>query len=280
MLLASWNVLKALMANQGEALKAIFKRDFRREHTVICHPPVCGYAQDFVIALPERALLISTEISPFAGQSYLSIDGDLIDRLMSHISGGVDTHGVRVNGPLTPGERRIGERMARGFFRAMEEVWTRHLHLSIGNLDTRVPTTQLSITSLNRRFVKFSYVLSTGGRDQSEIALLLPFDGLRLNAERLTTGQTELVTQPQQNNRHGELYRVLPDIPIEVIGVVMSREISIGDLIATQVGTVIPINDQMEVSLHLGENCFAKGRYEVEQGKQVCRIVKINGQTE
>ena len=279
LLLANWNVLRALMADQGAALKTIFKRDFRTELSVVCHPPVCISAHDFVIELPERALLVSTEIDPFAGQSYLSIDADLIDRIMSQSSGGTETQGARLKGALISSERRIGQRVASQFFGVMEEIWTRHLRLSIGNLDAHMTTTPLTIAPSDSGFVKFSYAFSAGGRAQSEITLLLPFDGLRLNAEQLMTRQADQVKQHQQSNRYGELYRVLPDIPIEVAGVLMSREISIGDLMATQVGAVIPINDQMEVSLYVGDSCFAKGHYEVELGKQACRIIKFKGRS-
>jgi len=279
LILANWDVLLALMADQGAATKTIFKRQFRVDLSATCLPPVWVSAQDAVVAVPERALLVSTEINPFTGPSYLSISADLIDCIVSQYACGAPIKDTRLKGPLISSERRLGERIAGYFLGAMADIWSRHLRLSIGDLDSHETTTQLILEPAINGFVKFGYAFFLGQGPASEISLLLPFEGLRRNAAKLMTRQVPEEKRIQEINRTGELYRVLPDIPVEVAGVLTSQTLSISDLLATRIGSVIPMNDQMEVDLYVGNTCFAKGHYDVELGTRACRITKLQGRS-
>ncbi len=275
--LAQWDVLNTLMVDQAGALKAALNDACLLDLNVEFCSSGHVLAKDFEASMPESGLLISAEIRPFTGRSYLSIDADLTAYLVDQSLGGYGAQPKPVRGRLMPIERRMGERIARSFFGIMKAVWAKHLSLSIDDLDADTPIRQLLLDPNEAGFASFSYAFSVGVRKISEVCLLLPFASLASNADQIMSRQPVKINPTQEINRDSDLYRRLPDIPLEVAGVLLSRTISIRELLAIQLGAVIPIDSRMQINLSTSGRCIAMGHYEVGGGMRVCRIVEPEG---
>lgn len=276
--LGKWTELDGLLRTQAEALEVVFYNSFGLEATVEPFAPMFATVKDILPAIPERVLLISTEIGPVAGESHLELPGNLLSYLVNFYFGGNLMASPKLAGKVTPSEQRTGERVAKEVLRTMSEIWEERLQLSPGDLFIDITPDRLSLTPAEIGYVIFTFMVTAGENFRGEFRLMLPFDGLEVYEATLKPRQIEKASSAVEPEWEAKIQKAVPDISIEVTGVLTQIETSIKNLLAMHKGMVIPINEPSTVRLTIDGQGMALGAYGAHEGNRAVQITQFEGQ--
>lgn len=275
--LAKWQELESLLRGHAEALEAVFQFAFDMEFIVEPFAPMYAINRDLLAAMPERVCVISTPIGPIEGESHVVMPGPLLSFLVNEYFGGAAMEPPRLGGKVTPSEQRIGERLCKEFLRVMGEIWIDRLPLKFGDLYVDNTPDRLSLLPGETGYVVLTYLLTNGERHRSELRLLIPFEGLEPYAANLMPRKAEEAPVVAAPAWESGLRAAVPDIPVEVAGVLTGLQTTIRSLLAMQVGMVIPIDPPEEIKLQVDGRNRARGSYGSHDGQMAMQFIDFEG---
>ena len=275
--LAKWSELDGLLRAHAEVLEALLLRNFGQHATVQPFAPLFARVSDLLPAMPERLALVSTEIKPLEGESHLELPGSLLSFLVNQYFGGGHVATPKLAGKVTPSEQRLGEQIAKDILRTMVEIWSDRLALEPGDLYIDITPDRLALLPSDMGYVVLTYMITCGDSFRGEFRLMLPYEAMELQAPRLMPAQQEqpeVVVEPEWEAR---LQSAVPEINVEMTGLVSLVETSLRNLLALKVGTVIPINEPQSVQLAVEGRGLATGTYGAHEGRRAVQITQFSG---
>lgn len=275
--LAKWTELDGLLRAHAEALEAVFYNSFALEVTVEPFAPLYAQVKDLIPAMPERLSLISTEISPVAGESHLELPGNMLSFLVNHYFGGSSAKAPKLLGKVTPSEQRLGERLAKEILRTMAEIWADRLAITPGDLYIDITPDRLVLTPAEIGYAVFTFMVTAGEHFRGEFRLMMPFEGLEPYAPQLMPRRVEKPKAAPEPEWEEKIQKAIPDIGVEVSGVLTRIETNIQNLLALRVGTVIPIDEPQHVRLTIDGRGLAVGAYGAHDGDRAVQITQFEG---
>ena len=273
--LSKWSELDGLHRNHAEALGRALSSAFDMEVVVEAQVSSFMSAQDLLTSFPQRICLISTGIGPFEDESHLLVAGETLSFLVNQYFGGRSVTPPKLTSKVTPSEQRIGERVAREFLRTMAEIWVDRLPLQMGDLYVDVTPDRFSLIPGEVGFAVFAFDISAGDDHSSQIKLLVPFDALESHSASLIPKKRETVEHPDASTWEPQLRATLPDVKVEVQGVVDAIETTIKSLLAMKVGMTIPIDEPDAMSLLLNGRAVAHGHYGANDGLKAMQFTQF-----
>lgn len=275
--LSKWTELDGLLRAHAEALEAVLDYNFGLEAKIEPFAPLFAPVKDLVPAMPERLTLISLEINPIAGESHLELPGSLLSFLVNHYFGGSQIAAPALSGKVTPSEQRVGERLGKEILRTMTEIWADRLAVTPGDLYVDITPDKLLLTPAEIGYVVLTFMVTVGDSFRSEFRIMLPFEGLEAYAKLLMPRRLEKPAASPEPEWEAKLQKAIPDISVEVSGVLTHIETTIKNLLAMRVGMVIPIDEPQQVRLSADGNGLAVGNYGAHEGRRAVQITHFEG---
>jgi flagellar motor switch protein FliM len=204
---------------------------------------------------------VSTPAESLNAELHLLIPGPLLTTLVNQYFGGGALLPPEMVSRVTPSEQRIGERVSKSFFRAMDEIWSGRLPLKFGDLFVDITPDRFAMNARDTGFVVLPFLYQLGAQEAHVIRLLVPFSALDANAEFLTPKVRQQEKCELNSTWEPEIRAVLPDVTVEVRGEVFELKATLRTLLEMQVGTSIPITEPRDVKLFLGDEAIAHGIY-------------------
>lgn len=274
--LSKWSELDGLLRAHAEVLVGVLQRNFGQEATIEPYAPLFARVGDLIPAMPGRVALITTEIKPFEGESHLEIPGDFLSFLVNQYFGGSTVASPKLAGKVTPSEQRLSEQLAKDVLRTLVEIWSDRVVLEPGDLYVDITTDRLSLLPADIGYVVLTYSVTCGTDYQGEFRLLLPYESMAEQASRLMPvrrTEPEVVVDPEWEAR---LQSAVPEVDVEVSGVVSLLETSLRNLLAFKVGTVIPINEPQMAQLTVEGRGIARGKYGAHDSSRAVQITDFS----
>lgn len=275
--LAKWVELDGLLRGHAEAIEGVFQHAFDLEATVEPFAPTFALNKDLLAAMPERLCMVSTSIGPIDGESHIVLPGPMLAFLVNEFFGGAAVEPPRLSGKVTPSEQRIGERLTKECLRVMGEIWADRLPLTFGDLYVDNTPDRLTLIPGMTGYVVFTYLITVGDRHRSELRLLVPFDGIEPFASNLMPRVADEAPVTSAPGWESGLRAAVPDIPVEVAGVLTGLETTIRSLLAMQVGMVIPIDAPEQIRLQVDGRNRARGGYGSHDGQMAMQFIQFEG---
>jgi len=275
--LAKWSELEGLLRAHAEALESVLLRNFGQTVTVEPFAPMFARVGELLPAMSERLSLVTTDIQPLEGESHLELPGALLSFLVNQYFGGASVASPKLSGKVTPSEQRLGERLAKDILRTLVEIWSDRLVLEPGDLYIDITTDRLALLPADMGYVVLTYLITCGSEYRGEFRILLPYDAMELQASRLMPPRREVEAPVAEPEWEANLQSAIPQIGVEVSGVVSLVETSLRNLLALKVGTVLPINEPQRVQLTVEGQGLAMGSYGAHEGRRAVQISEFAG---
>lgn len=275
--ISKWVELDTLHRNHAEALQKVLTTSFDLEVSVEAQPSSYAIARDLLTSFPQRLCLVSTDIGPFTDESHLLISGETLTFLVNHYFGGSSVAPPKLTSKVTPSEQRVGERVARDYLRTMAEIWVDRLPLTMGDLYVDITPDRFSLIPADIGFTVLTFDLVCDGH-RGELKLLVPFESLDFHSAAFKPKQKEEPTQAENPLWEPQLRSSIPNVPVEVRGTLTPIDTTIRSLLAMKVGTLIPIEEPDAMSLALGQQLVAEGRYGTHDGYKAMQFTNFKEQ--
>lgn len=273
--IARWVEFDGLIRDHAEMLQELMTRTFNLEVNVEPFAPFYATADEVLASMPERVCMISTHIAPVKGESHLILTGALLGYLVNQYFGGGAMEAPKLTGKVTPSEQRLGEKVAREFLTTMVEAWSDHLAIAPGDLYVDITPDRLALEPKATAYVTLTFLVTIGDSLHSEIRLLMPFIGLELNEAAFLPKVVSSDPDAPHDEWHDKLSLNLPNVAVEVAGVIEEVEISIRELLSLQQGSVIPIDEPKLMKLFVEGQALVRGIYGEHHGEVAMQFVRF-----
>ena len=273
--MASWTELTTLLDNHAEALSGVLSSEYGFNILVTSEPKAFCSASDLLAMFPERLCLISTPTEPFGSEIHAVLPGGLLTTLVNHYFGGGSLPSPAMKSRVTPSEQRIGERVAKNFFRSMTEIWSDRMPLSFGDLYVDVTPDRFAMIPKATGFAVFPFAVDLGNEDKHTLNLLIPFDNLETHEDCFKPATKPLAREDKASDWEPEMKAILPTVPVEVRGELCDIKATLRALLKMQVGTTIPISEPAEVKIVLDSDAIARGRYGAFDGFKAMQFIRF-----
>lgn len=276
-LLAQFTALAGLQQRQAEQLVSLLEAVFSSEFAVLAGSPRLMSCADLMASLDEVVAVTALELAPLAGDCYIISPSPLLSQLVNDYFGGLRgaTGGKPGRAGLTPSELRLAERVADQLVGSLVATWADKLPLQPGVATTAANVDSLAAIAEGEKLLQLSFNV-TCGESSGNVLLVLPFAALepwkaRFGAPRKAS---------QEGTEHSwEPYfrRELAAVKVELAALLTSRELSLGEVLALRVGSVIELDVPDAVELYVEGTPLASGRFGRHKDKKAIRIIRLAG---
>ena len=112
----------------------------------------------------------------------------------------------------------------------------------------------------------------TAGEFRGQLQLALPLAALESHRERFAPPRRSAETGP---GWEPYFRRELRAVPLELTGVLCTRDYALADLLALRVGSVLPLEMPADVELLVEGEPFARGSYGSHEGRKAIKITRL-----
>ncbi len=214
---------------------------------------------EYVHGLVVPTNLNLVHVKPLRGTALVIFEPNLVFTIVDNFFGGDGRYRVKIEGrEFTPTEQRVIQLILEAFFAAMVEAWAPVLKLEPEYLNSEMNPQFANIVSPTETVVvsRFHVELDGGAGD---IHFTMPYSTIEPIRDRLDAGvQSDRVEHDERWS--GTLHQEILEAEIEVNGVLVKTQITIGDFLHLRPGDVLPIELPDQAVLYAeGVPCF-RGR--------------------
>ena len=252
-----------------DALAGTFSIDFELHAQSL---QLSSYA-DLAMSVGPVLGLATVELGPLSGPCHVLMEGDFLSLLVNDYFGGSRSGppAARERSDLSPSELRLAERVAALVLDTMVAAWADKLVLQPGEATVSSTADRLEVLPARDTALLLGFDVSAGEyRGQLQVAL--PLAGLEAHRERFAPPRRAAETGP---GWEPYFRRELRAVPLELSGVLSTREIALADLLALHVGSVLPLDVPAEVDLQVEGECYARGTYGSHEGRKAIKITRL-----
>ncbi|MFT4767490.1 MAG: flagellar motor switch protein FliM [Glaciecola sp.] len=273
-LLREFTALGPLIERHAEVLGVALESGFSIEFTVLAETPELLSVADALASLERSVAVTTSTLSPLVGPVFAIAPAALLSYVVNaYFGGGSTSPSESARSNLTPTELRLAERIAEFQLSSISQAWADKLSLEAGELGTLGVPDRLEMVPSSDMLLRLAFSLRAG-EFSSQISLMLPFAALEPYRERFFPPRKKDVVS---NGQTWEPFfrRELPNIELEIAGVLATQSIALADLLQLQVGTVIPLKPPEEVSLNIDNVSLAEGRYGSFDGVKAVQLHRL-----
>ncbi len=274
-LLARFTALPGLQQRQAEQLEGLLEAAFASEFGVVAGARRLVPCADFLASLGEVVAVTTVELAPLAGACYIVSPAPLLSQLVNNYFGGVrgSTVAKLDRAGLTPSELRLAERVAEQVVAALESAWAEKLPLQPGTASTAANADALGAIAPRENLLQLAFTVDCG-ESTSDVLLVLPFAALEPWKARFSAPR-KAASEASEHTWEPFFRRELLAVKVELAGMLASREISLGEVLALGVGSVIELEMPDAVELHVEGVPLASGRFGRNRDKKAIRILRL-----
>lgn len=274
-LLAQFAALPSLTERHAELLGAALGAFFDQAFSLEAVSPTLLSYQDLLMQQEAMAGFATVSLAPLAGRCHVISNPDLLSYLVNQYYGGGRTAppAVRSRAQLSGSELRMAERLAELVLETQREAWADRLTLAPGEIEMAMHPDALAAEPGSELALCFSFSVHLAD-GSSPLRLILPFAGLephklRFAPPRRRDGGSEAPTWEPH------LRRELLTVPVELSAVLASRDMSLAELLALGVGSVIAMPAPGSARLQVEGEPFAEGQYGAHGGHKAVKLTTL-----
>ncbi|MCB1667003.1 MAG: FliM/FliN family flagellar motor switch protein [Porticoccaceae bacterium] len=275
-LLAQMPALRTINEKHSQALEGGLYSLFKMTSEVAVADIKLRKISEVLAAIPEPSAINVVKIKPFNGSTLVVLPGELLSFFVDQYFGGApgSNTAMAARENLTPTEKRISDVLLDKFMSTLVEAWKEKIVLSCELEAFEVNPEFLPPLPLGEMAMQFQFeirVLEWKGA----IDWVVPYSALEPLRGKL--GDPAKKPSPRQSDKSWENYfrNELLGVDIEVSGLFASRQASLGDVLAFQMGSIVPLKPPSDVAVCIDGQPFSSGEYGVANGHKAIRIKEV-----
>ena len=233
---------------------------------------------DYLHTLYVPTNLNLIKMKPLRGTGLIVFEPTLVFAVLDNFFGGAGRFPAKIEGrEFTPTEMRVIQLMLKQAFADLSEAWAPVMHFDFEYTNSEVNPHFASIVSPREYVVvsKFHVELEGGG---GEMHVTLPYAMLEPIRELLDAGIASDRSEKDENFP-AQMREGLNLATVDVAGVLARRNLSVRQLVALNVGDVLPIDIPKRIPLMVEGLSLFEGEFGHHQGKNAVKITRITPAT-
>ena len=265
--------------NRMGALSAILKRHDELTHLgmlkrlntnfeVRCQAPRVFSIAEAVASLPEGLVLVTLNLPPVSGQSFMILSINTLSYLVHRYFGGGNTKAPDVSGrsDATSSELRLSERLSDIYLQSFTEAFQDKVSFEPEVVDTQTNLDALEERAANEKYLTLVSEIATGDFEDV-IRLFVPFESFEgLEAQLAGAQRNQAVSL--EDEWQVRLADQMRDVPVEIAGVLATIELPLRNVLGLKVDDVIDLSPPGRVSLEVQNQAVGFGQYGVFDDKK------------
>ena len=260
--------LAAILERQDELIHHGLVKRLSTDMAVKCQAPRVFSASEAIAALPEGLVLVTLNLKPVVGQSFLVISLNTLSYLGHRYFGGGNTKPPSVTGraDATSSEMRVAGKLSELYLQSVIDAFKEKVAF-----ETEVIDTQNNLDALEERIPTEKYLalvtdLSTPDFEDA-LRLFVPFESFETFEEKLAGPKQEsgISLEGEWQVRMAEQ---MEDVSVEVSGVLASIELPLREVLGLKVGDLIDLAQLGSVSLEVQNQSVGFGQFGVFDDKK------------
>jgi flagellar motor switch protein FliM len=235
---------------------------------VKCQAPRVFSASEAIAALPEGLVLVTLNLKPVAGQSFLVISLNTLSYLVHRYFGGGNTKPPSVTGRVdaTSSEMRVAGKLTELYLQSVIDAFKEKI-----TFETEVIDTQNNLDALEERVATEKYLalvtdVSTPDFEDA-LRLFVPFESFEGFEDKLAGPKQESGVS-LEGEWQVRMAEQMQDVAVEVSGVLASIELPLREVLGLKVGDVIDLAQLGSVSLEVQNQSVGFGQFGVFDDKK------------
>lgn len=225
-------------------------------------------------AQPEFTSISLYRFRPLKGGVLISIEPELVSRLVDAFYGGSGAPVSHRAKEFTPTEERILVRLTDQLVTALTELWSELVPVKPQLTSRETNVTYATLANADEPVAVCRFMVGLGHGRAQPIDILYPVAALRAIEADLA------VCVPDETDLSGHVWRermaeALADVRLEARSVLARPQLSVSEVLALAPGDVIPISVPALVPLLVSGRPIALGRIGDQDGRAAIQIEKI-----
>lgn len=226
--------------------------------------------------LPEFTSVSLYRMRPMKGGMLIAVSPDYVARLVDAFYGGTGAPppGLARKREFTAAEERLLGRLTEGVVAAVVEIWAEIVAIEPQLAARETNAGYATLVRGDEPVVVQRFAISGGGPGESSVDLVFPLAAMRAFEGQLSAKVHAEASAVDSEFRY-RLARALENVSFPVRSVVARPTLSVKELLALQVGDVIPITLAPKVPLIVGNRRLAEGTIGEQEGRAAFQIETI-----
>ena len=260
--------LGAILERQDELIHLGLAKKLGMQASVKCQPPRVFSVSEIIATLPEGLVLMSLNIKPISGRSFLVVSLNTLSYLVHRYFGGGDTKPPSVAGrtDASSSEMRLAGRFSELYLQSLIDSFKERVGFETEVLDTQSNLDDLEERAASEKYLSLVTDIGTSDFDDA-IRLFIPFSAFESLEEKLSGPKTD-ATSPLEAEWHERLAEQMDDVPVEVTGVLASIDLPLREVLGLKTGDVINLGQLGSVSLEVQNRSVGHGQFGVFDDKR------------
>ena len=260
--------LAAILERQDELIHHGLVKRLNTDMAVKCQAPRVFSVSEAIAALPEGLVLVTLNLKPVAGESFLVISLNTLSYLVHRYFGGGNTKPPSVAGraDATSSEMRVANKLTELYLQSITDAFKEKV-----TFETEVIDTQNNLDALEERVATEKYLalvtdVSTPDFDDV-LRLFVPFESFESLEDKLA-GPKQDSGVSLEGEWQVRIAEQMQDVAVEVSGVLASIELPLRKVLGLKVGDVIDLAQLGSVSLEVQNQSVGFGQFGVFDDKK------------
>jgi len=246
----------------------------RRKLRIHAEPISVDEFENWKSEQPEFTSIGLYRFPPLKGGIVISIEPELVVRLVDAYYGGSGIHGERVVKEFAPTEERLLTRLSEALVETLTEVWSEVLPIKAQLTSRETSTAYLGLGGADDRVAVARLYVILGNEKPGRIDVVYPVASLRAVESQLAAKSND-----DGGANAGEwkqrLRSALDDVRLQARCVLARPTLSISELLSLKPGDVIPITKPAMVPLLVAGRQIALGTIGEQDGRAALKVEKI-----
>ena len=260
--------LAAILERQDELLHHGLGKQLNTDMAVKCQAPRVFTVSEAIAPLPEGLVLVTLNLRPVAGESFLVISLNTLSYLVHRYFGGGNTKPPSVTGrtDTTSSEMRVASKLAELYLQSITEAFKEKV-----TFETEVIDMQNNLDALEERVATEKYLALvtdvTTSDFEDALRLFVPFESFE-SLEDTLAGPKQESGISLESEWQARIAEQMQDVAIEVSGVLASIELPLREVLGLKVGDVVDLAQLGSVSLEVQNQSVGFGQFGVFDDKK------------